>query len=140
VVRFAFALVGAVQPAPSHTISEYVLYEDPSIGGEDPGGAFDDYLAVPERVASWVADLDGWVVGLTGLFDRGTSGEVEPVVVTDRLRSRGVGRLLIERVVTEAVARGYEYLVSRKRGTLTSGHGRRTMVYAVDCEGGGAAA
>jgi len=24
VVRFAFALVGAVQPAPSHTISEYV--------------------------------------------------------------------------------------------------------------------
>ena len=23
-VRFAFALVGAVQPAPSHTISEYV--------------------------------------------------------------------------------------------------------------------
>jgi N-acetylglutamate synthase-like GNAT family acetyltransferase len=41
-------------------------------------------------VASWVADLDGRVVGLTGLFDRGTSGEVEPVVVTERLRSRGV--------------------------------------------------
>jgi GNAT superfamily N-acetyltransferase len=89
------------------------IYEDPSIGGDDPGGAFDDYLAVPERVASWVADLDGWVVGLTGLFDRGTSGEVEPVVITDRLRSRGVGRLLIERVVTEAVARGYEYLAIR---------------------------
>lgn len=35
------------------------IYEDPSIGGDDPGGAFDDYLAVPERVASWVADLDG---------------------------------------------------------------------------------
>ena len=47
------------------------IYEDPSIGGDDPGSAFDDYLAVPERVASWVADLDGWVVGLTGLFDRG---------------------------------------------------------------------
>jgi GNAT superfamily N-acetyltransferase len=89
------------------------LYEDPSIGGDDPGSAFDDYLAVPARVASWVADLDGWVVGLAGLFDRGTSGEVEPVVVTDRLRSRGVGRLLIERVVTDAVARGYEYLAIR---------------------------
>lgn len=71
------------------------IYEDPSIGGDDPGGMFDDYLAIPERVASWVADLDGRVVGLTGLLDRGTSGEVEPVVVTDRLRSRGVGRLLI---------------------------------------------
>jgi V8-like Glu-specific endopeptidase len=31
-------------------------------------------------------------------------------------------------------------LVSRERGTLTSGHGRRTMVYAVDCECGGSAA
>jgi GNAT superfamily N-acetyltransferase len=90
-----------------------VIYEEPDIGGDDPGGAFDDYLAVSERVASWVADLDGRVVGLTGLFDRGTSGEVEPVVVTARLRSRGIGRLLIERVVTEAVARGYEYLTIR---------------------------
>jgi GNAT superfamily N-acetyltransferase len=89
------------------------IYEDPSIGGDDPGSMFDDYLAGPERVASWVADLDGRVVGLTGLLDRGTSGEVEPVVVTDRLRGRGVGRLLIERVVTEATARGYEYLAIR---------------------------
>ena len=29
------------------------IYEDPSIGGGDPGGAFDDYLALPQRVASW---------------------------------------------------------------------------------------
>src|SRR4051794_6989991 len=89
------------------------IYGDPTIGGDDPGAAFDDYLALPERVASWVADDDGRLVGLTGLFDHGTSGEVEPVVVTDRLRSRGVGRLLIERVVAEAVARGYEYLAIR---------------------------
>ena len=32
------------------------------------------------------------------------------------------------------------HLVSRERVTLTSGFGRRTMVYAVDCEGGGSAA
>lgn len=89
------------------------IYEDPSIGGDDPGDGFDDYLDVADRVASWVADLDGSTVGLTGLLDRGTSGEVEPVVVSDRLRSRGVGRLLIDRVVAEAVARGYEYLAIR---------------------------
>lgn len=89
------------------------LYEDPSIGGDDPGGGFDDYLAASERAGSWVADLNGWVVGLTGLFDRGINGEVEPVVVTDRLRSGGVGRLLIDRVVAEAVSRGYEYLAIR---------------------------
>jgi GNAT superfamily N-acetyltransferase len=89
------------------------IYEDPSIGGDDPGGGFEGYLAMPGRVASWVAELDGQVAGLTGLLDRGTSGEVEPVVVTGRLRGRGIGRLLIERVAAEAVARGYEYLAIR---------------------------
>jgi GNAT superfamily N-acetyltransferase len=89
------------------------IYEDPSIGGDDPGGAFDDYLALPERVGSWVADLDGRVVGLTGLLHHGSSGEVEPVVVAHRLRGRGVGRLLLERVVAEAAVRGYEYLAIR---------------------------
>jgi GNAT superfamily N-acetyltransferase len=89
------------------------IYEDPSIGGDDPGAAFDAYLAMPERVGSWVAEAAGAVVGLTGLLDHGTSGEVEPVVVAESLRSRGVGRLLIDRVVTEAVSRGYEYLAIR---------------------------
>jgi len=56
-----------------------------------------------------VADLDGWVVGLTGLFDRRNSGEVEPLVVTDRLRSWRWATSR-RRVVTEAVTRSYEYL------------------------------
>ena len=89
------------------------IYEDPSIGGDDPGVGFDDYLATPQRVSSWVAETAGSVVGLTGLFDHGSSGEVEPVVITDSVRGRGVGRLLIERVVTEAIDRGYEYLAIR---------------------------
>jgi GNAT superfamily N-acetyltransferase len=89
------------------------IYGDPSIGGDDPGVGFDDYLAKPERVASWVADAAGAVVGLTGLFDHGSAGEVEPVVVTDSFRGRGVGRLLMERAVTEATARGHEYLAIR---------------------------
>lgn len=89
------------------------LYQDNSIGGQDPGSGFDSYLAVPERVASWVAVADGSVAGLTGLFDHGTSGEVEPVVVTEGLRGRGVGRRLIDRVVAEAADRGYEYLAIR---------------------------
>lgn len=89
------------------------IYEDPSIGGHDPGVGFDDYLATPQRVSSWVAETAGSVVGLTGLFDHGSSGEVEPVVITDSVRGRGVGRLLIERVVTEAIDRGYAYLAIR---------------------------
>lgn len=52
-------------------------------------------------------------MGLTSLFDHGTSSEVEPVVVTEAFRGRGVGRRLIDRVVAEAVTRGYEYLAIR---------------------------
>ena len=89
------------------------IYGDPSIGGDDPGAGFDDYLASSERVGSWVAESHGRVVGLTGLLDRGTSGEVEPVVVTEAARDHGIGRILISRVVEEARARGYEYLAIR---------------------------
>ena len=32
------------------------IYEDPAIGGDDPGVGFDDYLALPQRVSSWVAE------------------------------------------------------------------------------------
>ena len=89
------------------------IYGDPSIGGDDPGAGFDDYLAESQRMGSWVAESRGAVIGLTGLLDRGTSGEVEPVVVAAAVRDRGIGRLLISRVVDEARARGYGYLAIR---------------------------
>ena len=89
------------------------IYGDPSIGGDDPGVGFDDYLIASQRMGSWVAESLGLVVGLTGLFDRGASGEVEPVIVAAAARNRGVGRMLISRVVDEARARGYQYLAIR---------------------------
>jgi GNAT superfamily N-acetyltransferase len=89
------------------------IYGDPSIGGDDPGSGFDDYLADSQRMGSWVAEWHGGVVGLTGLLDRGNSGEVEPVVVAEAARDQGIGRTLISRVVDEARARGYEYLAIR---------------------------
>jgi len=89
------------------------IYADPSVGGDDPGAGFDDYLTMPQRAGLWVADLDGDTVGMTGLLDRGTNGEVEPVVVTEPARDHGIGRLLIDRAVQEARARGYEYLAIR---------------------------
>jgi GNAT superfamily N-acetyltransferase len=89
------------------------IYGDSSIGGDDPGSGFDDYLAEPRRIGSWVAESNGSVIGLTGLFDRATSGEVEPVVVAETARDQGIGRMLIDRVVDEARARGFEYLAIR---------------------------
>jgi GNAT superfamily N-acetyltransferase len=89
------------------------IYGDSSIGGDDPGAGFDDYLAESQRMGSWVAVSSGRVVGLTGLLDRGTSGEVEPVVVAEAVRDHGIGRMLIRRVVKEARDRGYQYLAIR---------------------------
>ena len=89
------------------------IYGDPSIGGDDPGAGFDGYLAMPHRIGSWVAESHARVVGLTGLLHRGTSGEVEPVVVAAAARDRGIGRRLISHVAEEARARGYEYLAIR---------------------------
>lgn len=98
------------------TLYHRCIYGDPSIGGADPGAGFDDYLATSQWVGSWIAELHGKVLGLTGLLDRDTSGEVEPVVVAEEARGRGIGRLLISRVVEEARARGYEYLSIRPVG------------------------
>jgi GNAT superfamily N-acetyltransferase len=100
------------------------IYGDPTIGGDDPGGGFDRYLEAPERVGSWVAVIDESVIGMTGLFDHGESGEVEPVVVTERVRGVGVGQLLLQRAVEEATRRGHRYLAIRPVARNTSAIGR----------------
>lgn len=120
------------------TVYHRSIYGDPSIGGDDPGAGLDDYLATPQRIRSWVAESHGRVVGLTGLFDHGTSGEVEPVVVAEAARGEGIGRMLISRVVEEAQARGYEYLsirpVARNVAALRRFHaaGFRTLGGHID--------
>jgi GNAT superfamily N-acetyltransferase len=114
------------------------IYADPTIGGDEPGAGFNDYLATPQRTGSWVAESRGQVIGLTGLFDRGTTGEVEPVVVAASARGQGVGRSLINRVVDEARARGHEYLairpVGRNVAAIRSFHaaGFRTLGQHID--------
>ena len=78
------------------------IYEDPSIGGEDPGLEFDKHLdqVGPQHV--WVAVVDGEVVGLTSLIVDGEQAEVEPLVVSSSHRGMGVGRALLDRVIEEA--------------------------------------
>ena len=90
-----------------------LIYDDPTIGGDDPGAYLDTYLATPERVGSWVAVQEGETVGLTGLFVRGDSAEVEPVVVTERLRGQGIGQALLDAMIDEARSRGLPSLSIR---------------------------
>jgi GNAT superfamily N-acetyltransferase len=82
------------------------IYDDGSIGGDDPGSGFDDYLALPERVVSWVAVEGGMIVGLTGLLWEGEESTIEPVVVDCARRRMGLGRALIATAIEEARRRG----------------------------------
>ncbi len=98
---------------------------DPGIGGADPGAAFEEYLTRLDLSGMWVAeDPEHGVVGLVGLVlgggyglglasggaPRGLSGTVEPIIVTDRVRGRGVGRALLEHVAAQARQRGMRRL------------------------------
>jgi GNAT superfamily N-acetyltransferase len=87
-----------------------LIYDDPTIGGDEPGLAFDAYLALPQHLATWVAVVDGDIVGLTGLLADGDGGVVEPVVVTAAARGEGIGTRLLQHVRAEAARRGMRSL------------------------------
>lgn len=82
------------------------IYDAPTIGGDDPGGGFDEYLANGKRAISWVATVNGSVAGLTGLLIEASESEIEPVVVTKGYRSKGVGAQLVQTAIDESRARG----------------------------------
>lgn len=78
------------------------VYEDPTIGDEDPGLEFDQHL---ERVGPdlvWIAFLDGKPAGLVSLIHEGEQAEVEPIVVSSEFRGKGIGRKLLEHAVRKA--------------------------------------
>lgn len=89
------------------------IYGDGSIGGDDPGPAFDEHLRRNDLAGVWLAERDGVVIGMHGLLVDGDHGEIEPVVVTRAERSRGVGRQLLEHGLEEARRRGVRFLSIR---------------------------
>lgn len=86
------------------------IYEDPNIGGEHPEDYFDRHLAKVGPEQLWVAIYDSKVVGLVGLILRGEETEIEPLIVGEAHRQRGIGTKLIETVVSDARKKGLKYL------------------------------
>lgn len=87
------------------------LYDDPTTGGVDPGLGFEEYLTRLDLTGLWVADhAEDGVVGMVGLLLKGRQGEVEPVVVTQRRRGRGIGTALLAHVAQVARRRGMAQL------------------------------
>lgn len=89
------------------------LYGDPSIGGTDPGSHFDEYLNTGGLRGTWIAEVDGTVVGLTGLIVRGEDAEIEPLIVATPHRGKGIGTRLLEHAVEEAKQAGVRFLSVR---------------------------
>ena len=100
----------------------------PSFSGIGGGGFMLVYLAekgeshvvdyretAPKRAAADMFEVgsDGEVIGLTGLMGKGDEAEVEPAIVSEPHRRRGIGRRLMETVITEARNRGVKYLSVR---------------------------
>ena len=89
------------------------IYDDQTIGGDDPGLAFDDHMAKPGRAGTWVAEQGGQVVAFVSLLADGDEGEIEPIVVRSGLRSQGIGSHLIHLMIDEARSRGLRSLSIR---------------------------
>jgi GNAT superfamily N-acetyltransferase len=95
------------------------IYDAPGIGGDDPGRKFDAHLALFGPELLWVAHDGGEVVGLVGLMtghDDEVDVEVEPMIVTRSRRGEGIGRQLVEHVVSIARSEGHGTLSVRVVG------------------------
>ncbi len=86
------------------------IYDDPGIGGPDPGRHFDAHLSDPHRRITWVGEIAGTVVGMASLLVGGEEAEIEPVVVAEGFRGQGVGRALVVEATSHARSIGVKFL------------------------------
>ena len=86
------------------------IYDDPTIGGDNPGLFFDQHLKRVGPDKLWVAECQGKVVGLTGLIYDGEEAEIEPLIVTADFRNKGIGRALLNHAVEQAKKLEVRYL------------------------------
>jgi GNAT superfamily N-acetyltransferase len=92
------------------TETHRTIYDDSSIGGDDPGSYFDIHLKKVGDENIWIADMDGHVVGMMGLEVEGEEITIEPLVVDFKWRGRGIGKGFVRVAVREARARNAAYL------------------------------
>jgi N-acetylglutamate synthase-like GNAT family acetyltransferase len=79
------------------------IYDDQSIGGDDPGLEFDKHLELVGSENIWLVEFEGNVIGFTSLIKKNDQeAEIEPIVVSRKHRGKGVGELLIKYAVEEA--------------------------------------
>ena len=78
------------------------IYDDPSIGGDNPGLEFDRHIELVGVEKIWLAETEGDVLGFTSLIIKDQEAEIEPIIVATKHRGKGVGEQLIKHAVEEA--------------------------------------
>lgn len=86
------------------------IYDDPTLGGLDPGLEFDQYLENSRLHRLWVAERADQILGLCGLLVQDEESELEPIIVDPEHRNLGVGALLAQRAITESRSLGVKYV------------------------------
>ena len=86
------------------------IYKDASIGGSDAGGHFDSHLKEHGPKSIWVAEIEGRIVGMTGLIMNNREYELEPLIVSASQRGHGVGRTLAQIIIDTARKKGAQSL------------------------------
>jgi GNAT superfamily N-acetyltransferase len=109
------------------------IYDDPSIGGDNPGLGFDEHLSNVGSDRIWIATDGEEIVGLVSLIVEGEQAEVEPIVVSPKHRGRGIGHSLLAHVSEQAQELGvlclYAKPVARNEEAISFFHeaGFRTL-------------
>jgi len=74
------------------------IYDDPKIGGANPGLYFDEHLKKVGPRHLIVATIGSKVVGLVGYMGGEEEFEVEPLIVSRDCRGKGIGTMLLNEV------------------------------------------
>jgi len=95
------------------TVYHQEIYEDPSIGGENPGQVFNEHLEKYGEENIWVAEVEKNIVGLVGLIIRGKAAEVEPIIISSSYRKKGIGKKLLQFIINHVREKEIKYLSIR---------------------------
>ena len=78
------------------------IYDDPSIGGDNPGLEFDEHLSRVGHERVWLATSGEEIIGLVSLIQDNEQAEVEPIVVSAQHRGKGIGMELLKHAIEQA--------------------------------------
>jgi ribosomal protein S18 acetylase RimI-like enzyme len=90
------------------------IYDDPEIGGPHPELYFDEHLKKVGPRHLIVATIGSKVVGLVGYMEVDGEFEVEPLIVSEDCRAKGIGTKLLNEVTKRVQKKkGVKYLSVR---------------------------